>query len=133
MEDSKADLFLIREAIATAQVNATVSIVNDGYQAVEFIDRADTGEGAICPDLVLMDVNLPKKDGIEVLRHIRDSTNCKNAAVLVVSSSDSVSDREAAKALGFNGYFRKPSVYAEFMKLGPIIREMLASVSGAER
>ena len=125
MEDSKADLFLIREAIAAAQVDAAVAVVNDGHQAAEFIDRADAGQGAPCPDLVLLDLNLPKKDGIEVLRHIRNSAVCKNALVLVVTSSDSASDREAVRGLGFNGYFRKPSVYAEFMKLGPMIRELL--------
>lgn len=125
MEDSGADLFLIREAIAAAQVNASISIVNDGHQALKFIDQADAGEGAPCPDLVLLDLNLPKKDGLEVLRHMRKSAACKNAMVLVVSSSDSMSDREAVKALGFNGYFRKPSAYAEFMKLGPIIRNLL--------
>ena len=131
VEDSKADLFLIRQAIAAAQVNAVVTIVNDGHQAVRFIDSADAAQGA-CPDLVLLDLNLPKKDGIEVLRHMRKSAVCKNALVLVVTSSDSAGDREAVKALGFNGYFRKPSVYAEFMKLAPMVRELLASAGGAE-
>jgi two-component system, chemotaxis family, response regulator Rcp1 len=132
VEDSKADLFLIQEAIAAAHVDAAVAVVNDGHQAVEFVDRADAGQGAPCPDLVLLDLNLPKKNGIEVLRHMRNSAACKNALVLVVSSSDSASDREAVKALGFHGYFRKPSVYAEFMKLGPIVRELLEGTTGAE-
>ena len=132
VEDSKADLFLIRQAISAAQVNAAVTVVNDGHQATEFIDQADAGGGALCPDLVLLDLNLPKKDGIEVLRHIRNSAACGNALVLVVSSSDSASDREAVKALGFSGYFRKPSVYAEFMKLGPMVRELLAGATGGE-
>jgi chemotaxis family two-component system response regulator Rcp1 len=132
VEDSKADLFLIREAIAAAQVDAAVAVVSDGHQATEFVDQADRGQGAPCPDLILLDLNLPKKDGIEVLRHIRNSAVCRNAMVLVVSSSDSASDREAVKALGFNGYFRKPSVYAEFMKLGPMIRELLQGPAGEE-
>ncbi len=124
-EDSKADLFLIRQAIAAAEIDAAVEVVHDGHQAVEFIDSLDTGGGARCPDLVLLDLNLPKKDGVEVLRHLRNSVSCRDALVLVVTSSDSVRDREAVRALGFSGYFRKPSVYAEFMKLGPMIRELL--------
>ena len=92
---------------------------------MEFIDKAEAGEGVLRPDLVVLDLNLPKKGGIEVLRHIRNTTVCRNALVLVVSSSDSRTDREAARALGFDGYFRKPSVYAEFMELGPLIRELL--------
>lgn len=125
-------MFLIRQAISAAQVDALVVIVNDGRQAVEFIDKADAGQGVSCPDLVLLDLNLPKMDGIEVLRHMRNSAVCRNALVLVVTSSDSAGDREAVKALGFNGYFRKPSVYAEFMKLAPIIRELLSRASGPE-
>ncbi len=124
-EDSKADLFLIRQAIATAKIDAAVEVVNDGHQAVEFIDTVEAGGRMPSPDLVLLDLNLPKKDGIEVLRHLRNSTSCRNALVLVVTSSDSVRDREAVSALGFSGYFRKPSVYSEFMKLGPMIRELL--------
>jgi two-component system, chemotaxis family, response regulator Rcp1 len=130
-EDSKADLFLIRQAIAAAHIDAAVSVVNDGHQAVEFIDTVEAGAGLPCPDLVLLDLNLPKKDGIEVLRYMRNSASCKNAMVLVVTSSDSARDREAVKALGFNGYFRKPSVYAEFMKLGPIIRDLLGASDGS--
>lgn len=125
-------MFLIQEAIAAAQVDAAVAVVNDGHQAVEFVDRADAGQGAFCPDLVLLDLNLPKKNGIEVLRHMRNSAACRNALVLVVSSSDSASDREAVEALGFHGYFRKPSVYAEFMKLGPVVRELLEGATAAE-
>src|SRR5450631_1548617 len=98
VEDSKADLFLIQEAIAAAHIEAVVSIVNDGHQAVEFIDKADSGAGALCPDLVLLDLNLPKKDGIEVLRYMRKSATCKGALLLVVSSSDSITDREAVTA-----------------------------------
>jgi CheY-like chemotaxis protein len=122
-------LYLIRQAIAAAQVNAAVVVVNDGHQAVEFIDKVEAGQGVCCPDLVLLDLNLPKKDGIEVLRHLRSNAACRNVLVLVVTSSDSLSDREAAKALGFNGYFRKPSVYEEFMKLAPMVRDVIA---GAE-
>jgi len=127
VEDSQADLFLIRQAIAEAHVNATVTVVDDGHQAVEFIDRVEARQDVHCPDLVLLDLNLPKKDGMEVLRHMRNTSACKNTMVLVVTSSDSASDREAVHALGFQGYFRKPSVYAEFMKLAPMIRALLTS------
>jgi len=125
VEDSKADLFLIRQAISAAQLDAAVVVVNDGQQAVEYIDKVEAGQGVPRPNVVLLDLNLPKKDGIEVLRHVRNSAACKNAYVVVVTSSDSASDREAVRALGVNGYFRKPSVYAEFMELGSMIRELL--------
>ena len=101
-------MYLIRQAISFAQVNAAVTVVYDGHQAVEFIDKAEADQDTPCPDLVLLDLNLPKKNGIEVLRHMRRSEAWKNTIVLVVTSSDSAGDRDAVKALGFNEYFRKP-------------------------
>ena len=96
-------------------------------QGMQFFDKGGGGAEAPCPDLVLLDLNLPRKDGTEVLRYMRGNCTCKNALVLVVTSSDSESDRAAVKSLGFNGYFRKPSAYAELMKLGPIIGELLTT------
>ncbi|MEO8662749.1 MAG: response regulator [Bryobacteraceae bacterium] len=72
VEDSKADFFLIREAISAAAVNATLHVVTDGEQAIQFLRNAsDAGEP--CPDLILLDLNIPKRDGTEVLRQLRAS------------------------------------------------------------
>jgi DNA-binding response OmpR family regulator len=128
VEDSKADLFLIREAIAAAEVDAELHVVQDGQQAIELFERVDAGAEPHCPDLVLIDLNLPKKNGTEVLRSLRKSGACQNALVLIVTSSDSSNDREAVKSLGLSSYFRKPSSYAEFLKLGPIVRDLLGSL-----
>jgi two-component system, chemotaxis family, response regulator Rcp1 len=129
VEDNKPDVFLIREALATAGVNADVYVVHDGLQATAFFDKSDSDIEAQCPDLVLLDLNLPKESGEDVLRHMRNSRTCKDALVLIVTSSDSPKEREATHALGACGYFRKPSEYAEFMKLGPIVNELLTSSS----
>jgi CheY-like chemotaxis protein len=118
-------LFLIRKAIAAAAVNAVLHVVKDGQEAVQFLDNVNGGS-VLCPDLVLLDLNVPKRDGTEVLRHLRNAPLCKNALVLVVTSSDSVRDREAVNALGTNGYFRKPSAFAEFLKLGALVKNLLS-------
>ncbi len=125
VEDSKTDVFLIREAIVSAQVNADLHFVSDGDAATQFFDSADVDANAPCPTLVLLDLNLPKKSGDDVLRHLRSSRRCGNAAVLIVSSSEAVSDREGVADLGVNGYFRKPSDYYEFMKLGDLVKRLL--------
>ena len=125
MEDNKADLFLIRKAIETAQVDADLHVVSDGQAATRFFDAVDADDNALQPDLILLDLNLPKKSGEEVLRHLRKSKRCRNAFVLVVTSSDSEREREAAAALAVIGYFRKPSQFAEFMKLGPLVKQLL--------
>lgn len=125
VEDSKADVFLIREALARAQVNAELHFVSDGDAATQFFDSADADANAPCPALVLLDLNLPKKNGDDVLRHLRNSKRCSAAAVLIVSSSDAARDREAVAELGVNAYFRKPSDYYEFMKLGELVKRIL--------
>jgi DNA-binding response OmpR family regulator len=108
-----------------AGVNADVYVVNDGQQANEFFDKSDADNTAPCPDLVLLDLNLPKESGEDVLRHMRNSRTCKDALVLIVTSSDSGKEREAMRALGARGYFRKPSIYAEYLELGPIVQQLL--------
>lgn len=125
VEDSKTDVFLIRKAIASAQVDADLHVVSDGDAATRFFDSADADANAPCPALVLLDLNLPKKSGDDVLRHLRNSRRCSEAAVLIVSSSDAARDREGVAGLGVSGYFRKPSDYYEFMKLGELVKKLL--------
>jgi DNA-binding response OmpR family regulator len=125
IEDSKADLYLIRKALDDGEVNANVYVVRDGYAATNFFDAADADTNAPCPDLVLLDLNLPMKSGAEVLCHLRGSKRCYNAQVLVISSSDSARDRASVEGLGAAGYFRKPTDYVEFLKLGPLVKALL--------
>jgi two-component system, chemotaxis family, response regulator Rcp1 len=125
VEDSKTDVFLIQDALKSAQVVANVHVVRDGYAATNFFDAADADPNAPCPALVLLDLNLPKKTGAEVLRHLRESSRCQAAQVLIISSSDSARDRASLEHLGAAGYFKKPTEYEAFMKLGPIVEALL--------
>jgi DNA-binding response OmpR family regulator len=125
IEDSRTDVFLIHEALAIGEVNANVHVVRDGYAATNFFDAADADPNAPCPDLVLLDMNLPKKNGAEVLKHLRKSRRCKEAQVLIISSSDTVRDRASVEGLSTAGYFKKPSDYGEFMKLGPLVKALI--------
>ncbi len=119
IEDSKTDVFLIREALESAGVRAGIDVVHDGQAALRFLD-----EGAR-PALVLLDLNLPKYSGREVLRQIRANARTKDLAVLVVTSSALSQEREELTELGFVGYFQKPSDYAAFLKLGPLVKGLL--------
>jgi len=127
VEDSKTDAYLIREAIQGRRINADIDVVRDGYAATRYFDEADASETAPCPDLILLDLNLPKTGGDEVLKHLRASVRCQHAKVLIVSSSDAPADRTMVANLAVSDYFKKPSSYAEFMKLGPIVERLLAS------
>ena len=74
--------------------------------------------------LILLDLNLPKVDGFDVLRRLRASEKCKDVPVIVITSSDSPADRSQAASLGA-GYFRKPPSYEEYLKLGAVLRQLL--------
>lgn len=130
VEDSKTDVFLIREAIGKCKIDAHIDVLRDGQAATEYFDAADADERAPCPDLVLLDLNLPKASGAEVLKHLRAGRRCRHATVVIVSSSDAPSDRGAVESSAVAAYFKKPSVYAEFMQLGPIVKDLLAAGRG---
>ena len=101
-----------------------VYIAPDGERAVAFIAAAENDPHAPFPHLLLLDLNLPKIDGLEVLRRIRARDRFKNTPVLVVTSSDSPADRSGAAKLGAS-YFRKPVTYDEFLKVGAVLRQFL--------
>lgn len=117
-------MLLIREAIRRESLPFQIHVVADGEEAMEFIARADADEDAPCPALILIDLNLPKRDGFEVLRHVRASRKCKSVPVMVVTSSDAPSDRKLASDLGA-GYFRKPPSYHEFLRLGNTLKHLM--------
>jgi len=127
VEDNKGDVFLIREAIQATKLNADLHVVQDGEQALRFFEQVDHDDSVPCPSLIIIDINLPKKQGDEVLRSMRGSRRCGKALVLVVTSSDSASDRAAMARLGIDGYFRKPSAYEDFMKLGEVVKNLICS------
>lgn len=123
-EDNLPDVLLIREAIRKEGLPVEVFVVSDGQQAIEFIARAEKDDSAPCPHFLLIDLNLPKRSGFDVLRRVRASERCKTAPVLIVTSSDSQGDRNLASELGA-GYFQKPPSYDEFLKLGGVLKQLL--------
>jgi two-component system, chemotaxis family, response regulator Rcp1 len=127
VEDNTADVFLIRQAIKTANIPADIRVVKDGEQAIRFFDDADGDDATPCPALAIVDINLPRKQGGEVLRYMRKSRRCADALVIAISTSGSPRDREEMMKLGANGYFRKPSEYADFMRLGEMIKDLIGA------
>ena len=122
---------MIRRALKKSGVEAQIYVADDGEKALRFFERADADSNAPCPDLIMLDINMPRYKGGDILRKLRASSRCKDALVLIVTSSDSTQDREEMEALGANGYFRKPSEVSEFMTLGQIVRDLLAHKKGS--
>jgi len=125
IEDNDADVFLIREALETAGIDADLTVIEDGDAAIRYFEQADASDAVACPDLILIDINLPKRHGGEVLEYMRATRRCAGLDVLVVTSSDSARDRQMMASLGASRYFRKPSDYDEFMTLGEEVRSLL--------
>lgn len=75
-----------------------------------------------CPNLLLLDLNLPKMRGPEVLEHLRNRKRCRDLVTIVVSTSDSATEKNLMSSLGADAYFRKPSSYDEFMQLAPLVK-----------
>jgi CheY-like chemotaxis protein len=100
-------------------------VATDGEEAIEFLDWIEATPGIPCPDLVLLDINLPKRMGGEVIHAFKNNNRCGATPVLIVTSSNSPEERRAMEASGAAGHFRKPSDYREYMKLGQIVRDIL--------
>jgi two-component system, chemotaxis family, response regulator Rcp1 len=128
VEDNQADADLVEEALNEYRVPVTIVVLRDGEEAVRFVEESDLKMGP-CPRLVILDLNLPKRSGKEVLRCIRERNQWKNIPVVIFSSSDSPSDREQTARLGASQYIRKPSQLEEFLAIGGVIKDLLTGVS----
>lgn len=126
-EDNIADVMLVREALTAHHVESTLHVVKDGQEALDFVATMGETGSAPCPDLMLLDLNLPMADGATVLTAFREHKACAATPVIIVSSSNSPKDRTRMAVLGVTDYFRKPSDFDEFMKLGEMVRRVLDS------
>jgi chemotaxis family two-component system response regulator Rcp1 len=123
-EDNYPDALLVREVVREKQLPFEIHVVSDGEKACDYLERAERDAEAPKPDILLLDLNLPKRDGFEVLRRLRASAALREIPVVVLTSSDAPHDIEQVRELGAK-YFRKAPNYAEFMKLGGVLAEVL--------
>jgi chemotaxis family two-component system response regulator Rcp1 len=124
-EDNPGDVELVREALREYQVDCELFIATDGGEMERYLDRLGKYEDSPCPDLLLLDLNLPKAHGYELLQKFRATTQCDATPVVIMTSSSAPQDRQRAVALGAARYFCKPSDLAEFLKLGSLVRDVV--------
>jgi chemotaxis family two-component system response regulator Rcp1 len=129
-EDNKADVYLIEEALRRYGVAYQLETVDNGEDMLRMIAKIDQDPAQRCPDLFLVDLNLPRRSGDEVLAKIRESSRCSHVPVIVITSSDSPQDRARARELGASFYFRKPPDLERFMAIGRIVGEFLEPRAG---
>ncbi len=117
VEDSPSDTDLTMAALAAAKMCNRLSVVEDGVQAMEFLRRQGDYAQAPRPDLILLDLNLPRKDGREVLAEIKADATLKTIPVVVLTTSQAEQDVLQAYANHANCYISKPVDFRQFMEI----------------
>jgi CheY-like chemotaxis protein len=117
VEDNPADVGLTREALDDAKVANHLTVVSDGMEAMAYLRREGKYARAIRPDLILLDLNLPKKDGRSVLADVKSDENLKRIPVVVLTTSAAEEDIYRAYGLHANCYICKPVDFGTFVRI----------------
>jgi len=117
VEDNPGDVRLTREALSESRILNRLSVVTDGAAALDYLERRSPYEEAPVPDLVLLDLNLPKISGLEVLEHIKNHERLKVVPVVALTTSQSERDIWASYAHHVNCYITKPMSFEPFMEV----------------
>lgn len=115
VEDSPADVRLTKEALSEARVRNNVHVAVDGVDALDFLHRRGQHSNAPYPDLILLDLNLPRKDGREVLEDIKQDDRLKRIPVVILTTSQSEQDILDSYQLNANAYVTKPVDLEQFL------------------
>ncbi|MEM6802997.1 MAG: response regulator [Bacteroidota bacterium] len=116
IEDHPGDIMLTEEALKDPKIpQCNLNVVSDGEEALDYLSQSKGFEEAIVPDLIIMDLNIPKKDGQEVLTFIKNHDRLKTIPVVIFSTSDSEQDVNRSYHLRANCYVTKPVDYDEFV------------------
>lgn len=125
VEDNAMDVLVIREAIRECGLDLRLQIANNGQEALSYLQDLSQDAAQPSPALVLLDLNLPKIAGIEVLRILRADGRWNHIPVIVVTSSGAGEDYLAVERLGAQAYFQKPSDLNSYMKLSELMKSVL--------
>lgn len=125
IEDSQADAGLVREALLHHSVEGELLVIRDGDAAIRYVENIESTER--CPDLVIVDLNLPKRPGREVLERMRQHPCFRHATVAIFSSSNAEQDRALAFGFRVSRYIRKPLRLDDFLNLGAVFKALLTA------
>jgi two-component system, chemotaxis family, response regulator Rcp1 len=123
VEDNAGDIRLTKEALKEGKVRLNLSVARDGVEAMAFLRKEGAFAGTARPDLVLLDLNLPKKDGREVLRDMKNDPKLLRIPVVVLTTSESDEDILGTYGLHTNCYITKPVDIDQFVKVVKLIDE----------
>ncbi len=128
VEDDAGDVLLIREAFEHNKVHNTIAVVSDGVEALQYLRREGEYANAPRPDLVLLDLNLPRKDGREVLAEVKEDPSLRSIPVVVLTTSKAEEDVLRSYDLHANAYVTKPVDFDRFIGVVRQIDQFFVSV-----
>jgi CheY-like chemotaxis protein len=128
VEDNPGDVELIREALSEGKLNNELHVATDGAEAMDFLKREGKYGQAACPDLILLDLNLPKKSGRDVLQEIKSDPKFKFIPVVILTSSKAEEDILKSYNLHANCYVTKPVDLEQFMHVVKSIEDFWLTV-----
>ncbi len=117
VEDNEGDIGLVEEVFEEGRINYNLNITEDGEEAMEFLRKEGEFANSPRPDLILLDLNLPKKDGREVLEEIKEDENLRRIPVVVLTTSKAEKDILKSYDMHANSYITKPVDFDQFIKV----------------
>jgi CheY-like chemotaxis protein len=130
-EDNPGDVLLFREAIKGRKLPCEIVVAEDGNKAITLLNAANAD--GLRPDLIVLDVNLPKHNGAYVLKEVRGQDSLADVPVIMLTSSSSPADRATATNLGVSLYLQKSSDLDELLEVGRIVEGILLRNRDARR
>ena len=128
VEDNAGDVRLTIESLKEAKVSNKLSVARDGVEAMEFLQQKGVYKDAARPDLILLDLNLPRKDGRELLAEIKSDPRLRHVPIVVLTTSRSEEDILQAYDLHANCYITKPVDFRQFMSVVKSIEDFWLTV-----
>ncbi len=116
IEDNEGDILLTIEAIKESKIENDIMVVRDGADAINYLEKRHQYSTVHTPDLILLDINLPKRNGLEVLAYIKSSDRFKHISVVMLTTSSSPGDVMKAYNSQASSYITKPALANDFMK-----------------
>ena len=127
VEDNPGDVRLTKEALKQGKVSNNLSVAGDGVEGLAFLRREGEYAGAPRPDIVLLDLNLPKKSGREVLREVKEDPDLRRIPVVILTTSSAEQDVLSTYDLHANCYITKPVDFDQFIKVTQSIEQFWLS------
>jgi len=124
-EDNPADVYLVQEALREHGVDCALRVASDGAEMLRMISSEQTLAEGRRLGLIILDLNLPRHDGSEILQRLHETGDLAHVPVVVLTSSDSPRDRLVASQFGAACFLRKPSNLEQFLSLGAVFKDLL--------